>query len=73
MYASVEKERDSGKEKENLWQRCYSHLGEGNLRKLAVDEMVSGFDYDVSKRIGFCEPCVSGKHHRSPFPVNSTS
>ena len=38
-----------------------------------MDELVSGFDYDVSKRIGFCEPCVNGKHRRSPFSVNSTS
>ncbi len=44
--------------KERLWHRRYGHLGEQNLQKL---------DYDSKKRIGFCETCVGGKHHRSPF------
>ncbi len=50
--------------KENLWHRRFGHLGEGNLRTLAKDGLVNGFDYDVSKNIDFCEPCVSGKIHR---------
>ena len=29
--------------------------------------LVSGFDYDISKEIDFCEPCVSGKIHRRSF------
>ncbi len=45
------------------------HLGERNLRnRLAKDGLVIGLDYDVSKNIDFCEPCVSGKIHRSAFP-----
>ncbi len=56
--------------KENLWHRRFGHLGEKNLRNLANDGLVIGFDYDVSKNIDFCEPCVSGKIHRSSFPRN---
>lgn len=54
--------------KEELWHRRLGHLGEKNLCKLARDKLVDGFDYDVSKRINFCEPCIQGKIHRSRFP-----
>ena len=53
--------------KERLWHRRYGHLGEQNLQKLAKTEMIEKFDYNAKKRIGFCETCVGGKHHRSPF------
>lgn len=53
--------------KERLWHRRYGHLGEENLRKLAKLEMTEQFDYNEKKNIGFCETCVGGKHHRSPF------
>ncbi len=56
--------------KENLWHRRFGHLGEKNLHNLAKDGLVIGFDNDVSKNIDFCEPCVSGKIHRSSFPKN---
>ena len=39
-----------------------------NLQKLATDQLVNGLDYDVTKDIKFCEPCVDGKHHPSSFP-----
>ena len=39
------------------------------MQKLAKDELVNGYDYDVSKEIGFCEKCAEGKHHRSQFPT----
>ena len=39
-----------------------------NLQKLETDQLVNGLDYDVTKDIKFCEPCVDGKHHRSSFP-----
>ena len=38
------------------------------MEKLAREELVSGFDYDTSKKLKFCEPCIDGKHHRLPFP-----
>ena len=56
--------------KEDVWHRRLGHLGEQNLQKLAKNELVVGFDYDVSKEIHFCEPCAKGKHHRSQFPTS---
>lgn len=38
-----------------------------NLRQLAVGGLVEGFDYNGSKDVSFCEPCIEGKHHRSPL------
>ena len=58
--------------KEHLWHKRYGHLGVQNLEKLATGKLVHGFDYDVSQDINFCEPCVSGKHHRSHFPTSIT-
>ena len=57
---------------EAIWHRRYGHLGARNLQKLARDQLVDGFDYDASKEIGFCESCMEGKHHRSPFPTSGT-
>ena len=53
--------------KERLRHRRYGHVGEQNLQKLAKDEMLQQFDYDTNKRVGFCESCIGGKMHRSPF------
>ena len=58
----------SGDTKEEIRRRRFGHLGMKNLRKLATDQLVKGLDYDVTKDIRFCEPCVDGKHHRSSFP-----
>ena len=58
--------------KERLWHRRYGHLGEQNLQKIAKEKLVKRFNYDVDKQIGFCETCVGGKHHCSPF-ISSTS
>ena len=33
--------------------------------------IINGLDYDVTKDIKFCEPCVDGKHHHSSFPKSS--
>ena len=54
---------------ENLWHRRYGHLGAHGLEKLAHHKLVEGFNYDTSSKLSFCEPCVSGKHHRSQFPA----
>ena len=56
--------------KETIWHRRFGHLSAQNLQKLRRDQMVSGFDFDASKDIGFCESCVEGKHHRSQFPAS---
>ena len=58
----------SGDTKEEIWHRHFGHLGMKNLLKLATDQLVNGLDYDATKDIKFCEPCVDGKHHCSSFP-----
>ena len=55
------------KNKERLWHRRYGHFCEQSLQKLAKKELVDDFDYDTRNSIGFCEVCIGGKHHRSPF------
>ena len=54
--------------KEKLWHRRFGHLGKRSLCMLKKDGLVSGFDYDISKEIDVCEPCVSRKIHRRSFP-----
>ena len=41
------------------------------MKRLARDELVEQFDYDVEKSIGLYEACVGGKH-RSPFTMSTT-
>ena len=70
----VQEEANSAKSsetKEDIWHRRFGHLGVRNLQRLARDKLVDGFDYDASKDISFCEPCVEGKQHRSKFPARS--
>ena len=55
------------KSNEMLWHRRYGHLGEQNLKSLANDGLVKEFNYNASKNIDFCESCVGGKQHRTPF------
>ena len=59
-----------GKSKKNIWHRRFGHLGTQNLQQLASDKMVDGFDLDPTKEADFCESCVEGKHHCSPFPTS---
>jgi transposase InsO family protein len=55
---------------ENIWHRRYGHIGIQNLKRLANDKLVNGFNFDVSKEIDICEACIEGKHHRSKFPTS---
>ena len=59
-------------DKEQLWHRRFGHIGEDKLKGLANKELVECFDYDSSKSIGFCECCIGGKQHRTPFVSSST-
>ena len=71
-YQSLQEEINAVRKhesKENRWHRRFGHLGEKYLRELAQHNLVNGFDYNLSNVIDFCEPCVSGKLHRSPFPT----
>ena len=50
-----------------LWHCRYGHVGEQNLKDLANGKLVESFDYNSSRNLGFCERCIGGKQHRSPF------
>ena len=52
---------------EMLWHRGYGHISEQNLKSLANSELVEHFRYNSTKNIGFCESCIGGKQHRTPF------
>ena len=45
--------------KVSIWHRRFGHLRVRSLR------LVSGFDYNLSNDIDFCESCVIGKLHRT--------
>ena len=71
--AIVKKCTSSEETKDNLWHRRFGHLGARKLEKLARGELFSGFDYDASKELEFCEPCIDGKHHFISFHFIFTS
>ena len=52
------------------WHRHLGHLGKQSLPKLAKNELFVGFNYDVSKKIQFCELCAREKHYRSCLPTD---
>jgi hypothetical protein len=41
--------------KQNIWHRRYGHIGIQNLKRLANDKLVNGFNFDVSKEIDICK------------------
>ena len=53
--------------KEDIWHKRYGHLGISNLQTLARKNLVSGFDFDVTQELTFCEACPQGKQHRTKF------
>ena len=65
-YCRKRQEVNVAGSKEKLWHRRYGHVGEQGLQKLASGRTVR------KKSIGFCETCVSGKHHRCPFEHSSS-
>ncbi len=56
---------------EDLWHRRYGHLNSDSLKRLSSEDLVDGFSFDAKKGIAFCDACVHGKHHKTPFPVRS--
>ena len=54
---------------EDLWHKRYVHLGYDSLRRLSVEQLVDGFEFDSQKLISFCKACAEGKHYRSLFPT----
>ena len=66
------------KETARLWHERFGHLGYYNLAKLP--SMVTGihttadeFKKAASEDDGFCEQCVLGKQHRSPFQPSESA
>ena len=57
--------------KEHLWHRRFRHLGISGLRTLVRDSLVEGLDFDCSKELEICEPCIDGKQHRAQFPLRT--
>jgi gag-polypeptide of LTR copia-type/Integrase core domain/GAG-pre-integrase domain/Zinc knuckle len=52
-----------------LWHQRLGHLGEDNVKKLQVKQMVSGLDATLDGHVkGSCEGCKEGRQHREPFP-----
>ena len=62
----------SSNNQEKLWHRRFGHLGEQNLCRLARNKLVKSFDYNTRNSIGFCETCVKGRHHCTPFSSSKT-
>ena len=58
---------------EMLWHQRYGHLGVQNLKKLANDKLVEGFNSDAKKNLEFCEACTQGKLHRCSFPISGAT
>ena len=56
----------------DLWHRRYGHLGKHNMKRLSDENMVIGFNGDMSycSNEDVCEPCADGKQHRTKFPAN---
>jgi transposase InsO family protein len=63
-------------ESPQLWHRRFGHLGYDNLASLVKDDLVTGINVpaDDFKAAGtnVCEPCVKGKHARTPFSTSET-
>jgi hypothetical protein len=64
--ARVTQESDSSREQ--LWHRRYGHLGTQNMKRLVQEDMVTGLNCKMTKKVGVCEPCAEGKQHRTKFP-----
>ena len=58
---------------EMLWHQRYGHLGVQNLKKLANDKLVEGFNFDAKKNLEFCKACTQGKLHRCSFPTRGAT
>ena len=58
---------DKSDMKEDIWHKRYGHLGVSSLQKLACKNLVTGFDFDATRELTFCEACPQGKQHRTKF------
>ena len=62
------------KKNENIasWHRRYGYLGRHNMNRLPHENMVIGFNGDMSdcSNEDVCEPCADVKQHRTKLPTN---
>ena len=58
---------------QDIWHGWFGHLGVQTIRKLANETMVDGLNCNITTDTDLCEPCIGGKHHKSPFPKSSSS
>ena len=65
----IERSSVANASREMLWHQRYGHLGAPGMKKLAADELVTGFDFNPNSDLDFCEACVNGKLHRCSFPT----
>ena len=42
------------------------------MKCCGTEGMVKDFDYNASKNIDFCESCIGGKQHITPFDSSDT-
>ena len=54
----------------DLWHHCMGHIGEATTRSLL--KSVKGVTFPPGDGLSKCEPCIIGKHARSPHPSSST-
>ena len=48
-----------------MWHKRYGHLDISSVQKLASENLVGGFDFNLSQDLTFYEACPQGKQHRS--------
>ncbi|KAG8989072.1 hypothetical protein FRB90_002415 [Tulasnella sp. 427] len=60
----------SAKTDVTAWHRRWGHMGITSLKEIARKDLVSDFDLTADQISGSepCDPCIRGKHSRTPFP-----
>ena len=54
-----------------LWHSCFGHLNFHTLKEMSNKKLVEGLPA-INSPSKLCRNCITGKHHRSPFPKLST-
>jgi len=62
-----------------LWHRRLGHLGYASLERMISEDMVTGLTLPTNTGMPIkhmaaqpCEPCITAKHARAPFPESDT-
>ena len=56
----------------DLWHRRLGHLSIDGMKKLK-DGMVKDLNLNSNAPLNFCEACIQGKQHRTPFPSGTST